>query len=86
MLTAFVDALQFKVYNDSYREECSHRRTNGTIIERPDWSMASIRRHLLFTTNESGNSTVFDDYVTQTLQVRHSCRNHDSGLLTRGST
>ena len=58
------------VYNESYRDECVHRKSNGNIVERPEWKIESVRRHLLFTTNEHGNSTVFDDYVTQTLQVR----------------
>lgn len=35
-----------------------HKLSNGREVQSPAWTIDAIRRHLLFTTNESGNSTV----------------------------
>ena len=71
-----------QVYNDSYRSECSHRKANGQIVDSPEWKLSSVRRHLLFTTNEAGSSVVFDDYVTQTLQVSWPAQMRQSALTS----
>lgn len=49
------------MYNESYRGDCVHKLPNGREFQQPEWKLDAIRRHLLFTTNESGNSTVFDN-------------------------
>lgn len=53
------------MYNESFKDKCVHVY-NKIKIEKPEWTIERIKRHLLF--QGGTESGVFEQYVTKTLE------------------
>ena len=61
------------VYNDTVRDSVRFEHPDtGEVIERPEWSMTSIRRHLLFSTQFSALFDQIVRHILHSVVVRHN--------------
>ena len=74
------------IYNTSIRDTLVHTTDDGSVIERPEWTLHSIRRHLLLSGEYSSIFKTYEEFLYKSIigtcrGLRQNLRNFL--LLTR---
>lgn len=70
-VTVIANAIH-SIYESSIRKTLIHEKSNGTMIEAPEWSPESIRRHLLLSPEFAEVFKNYEHYLFKSLIVRQA--------------